>query len=346
MKKLTIAIPTYNRKDYILNKVENISKFVQENTLENNIELLVVDNSSTNYDIYELLKNYKKLGFVKIQRNCANIGAGANFLKCIEFSNSEYVWLLGDDEILNIVLLNQLLNELKKKDCYMIPHNDSYAKHSNYFGTFSSVDELFDNFWNLGSFFVLSIFIFKKESALCYLKNGYESVVYQHPYCAIVLSMLSDGKNIELINVPLLKVQNSACCNPRFDMINACIDIVNTVKPYCTNKQFEKYLKSDFYPGREKIVFTLNLGISRKIDTVTLISNYKRLISLFPFFSKMHFKSLMWIFIVNLRRSNITISILLFLISKIKSNKFSKMSLNDIYIYISSNLQENKTLRH
>jgi len=344
MKKLTIAIPTYNRQEAITSKVNEISSFITNHDLSGRIEILIVDNCSTQYNIYDILQNKKNTSFLNIQRNSGNIGAGANFLRCLELANSEYVWLLGDDEILDLSYFEKLLKTIQDKECYLLPHNESYAEKATYFGNFSSIDELFDNFWNLGSFFVLSIFIFRKESVINYLKDGYETVVYQHPYSAIALSMLRDEKSIELINLPLLKVQQNAYSNPRFDMVNAYIDVVNTVKLFCTDKQFQKYLKKDFYPAREKTVFDINIGITKKINVDKTIENYKRLISLVPTLTKIHFKSLIWINLVKLRKFNYLISVLIYLLSKIKKNNFSSKSLNDIYI--SSNISNEQTLRH
>lgn len=334
MKKLTIAIPTYNRKEAIASKINEISSYIINHSLSEQIELLIVDNCSSEYNIYEILENEKDTSFINVQKNSGNIGAGSNFLRCLELANSEYIWLLGDDEILDLSYLENLMTILQDKDCYLLPHNESYAKKATYFGNFSSIDELFDNFWNLGSFFTLSIFIFRKDSVLNYLKEGYETVVYQHPYSAMALSMLRDGKNIQLINLALLKVQTNAYSNLRFDIVNAYIDVVSTVKPFCTNKQFQKYLKNDFYPAREKTVFRINIGITKKVNLEKTIENYKRLISLVPTFSKIYFKSLIWINLVQVRKFNYLISLIIYTLSKIKKNNFSKKSLNDIYIYL------------
>jgi abequosyltransferase len=160
MKKLTIAIPTYNRKEAITSKVNEISSYITNQNLSEQIELLIVDNCSSEYNIYEILGHEKETSFVNVQKNSGNIGAGSNFLRCLELANSEYVWLLGDDEILDLSYLENLATTLQDKDCYLLPHNESYAEKATYFGNFSSIDELFDNFWNLASFFILSIYVF------------------------------------------------------------------------------------------------------------------------------------------------------------------------------------------
>ena len=229
--------------------------------------------------------------------------------------------------------------------CYLLPHNESYAKKASYFGKFHSIDALLDHFWNLGSFFVLSIFIFNKQYVLAFLKDGYEAVPYQHPYSAMALAMLKEGLTVELINTPLLKVQ-SGSANARFDMITAYIDVVNTVRPYLRDDQFNKYLKRDFYPARERTVFSLDIGITKGVSLNRLTYNYKRLISLVPFCSRVFFKSLLWMGFIHVRRCNKLISVMVYFLSRLNKSKFSSMNYNDIYICVCSNLQTESLYRH
>ena len=46
LKKLSILIPTYNRKSYLENILEEIWKQIKENNLENYVEVIVSDNGS------------------------------------------------------------------------------------------------------------------------------------------------------------------------------------------------------------------------------------------------------------------------------------------------------------
>ena len=94
---MTIAIPTYNRKEYILGQ-SNRTKII-ENKLEN-IEILVSDNNSK-YNIYDLLEQYKKYStFLTISKNDENIGM-ENIYKTFNLAKGEFYFFIGDDDRLS-----------------------------------------------------------------------------------------------------------------------------------------------------------------------------------------------------------------------------------------------------
>ncbi|MDW5549191.1 glycosyltransferase family 2 protein [Methanosarcina sp.] len=349
MKKLTIAIPTYNREKNVRSKIEEISTHIIENGLDDFICLMIVDNYSNDYDLEQLKSEYKSINFIQFHKNLSNIGAGANFLRCVELANSEYVWLLGDDENLELKnldshsLLKKLLESLKDCDCYLLPHNESYAERAAYFGKFRSVDDLLDNYFHFGSFFVLSIYIFKKDSAIKYMKMAYEAILYQHPYSAIALQMLESKNDIELIKISILRIQSPKTA--RFDIVNAHIDAAYTVKPYLDQKQFWKYLKKDFLL-REKEIFSFNIGISNPVSLNNLTYNYKRTMAIAPLKSKLFLKSLIWLGLVELRKNSYITAFIIYMYSHVIKTMFSEMSYNDIYLEIESNLSDSTDLRH
>jgi|GEM_PF-1131386 glycosyltransferase involved in cell wall biosynthesis len=94
--KLTIAIPTFNRNE-ILKK--NIKFLLPQ--LTDDCTLLVIDNCSpipVEDTLNGLFSEYPALKY-KVHRNITNIGGNANILRCIEFCETEWLWILGDDDI-------------------------------------------------------------------------------------------------------------------------------------------------------------------------------------------------------------------------------------------------------
>lgn len=77
------------------------------------VEILVIDNASTD-ETSSLLKSIVNncLNYI---RNSENIGADRNFLKCIQLARGEYVWLFGDDEILQPKGIQLILKYLELK---------------------------------------------------------------------------------------------------------------------------------------------------------------------------------------------------------------------------------------
>lgn len=94
MKKLTIAIPTFNGEKTIKRTLDSI--FAQPFSVDD-VDVIVCDNCSTDRTL-EILKPYESK--VSIFKNESNLGGDKNFQLCVERSRSEYVWILGDDDSL------------------------------------------------------------------------------------------------------------------------------------------------------------------------------------------------------------------------------------------------------
>lgn len=108
---LTIAVPTFNRHKYLVELLPDlISQIAQEGSGQ--VELLVIDNASTDATQALIGDNYAKR--LRYQRNPVNIGADRNFLECIKSARGKYVWLFGDDEVLNPGGVGRVLAALKE----------------------------------------------------------------------------------------------------------------------------------------------------------------------------------------------------------------------------------------
>jgi len=115
---LTIAVPTYNRKVYLKECLEHIIP-----QLDDDVEVLVCDNASTD-GTYEFMINYcKEYSFIKYIRNEKNIGADGNFLKCLRVGKGKFIHLLSDDDILLDGSINKIkeciLNEVELSFIYL-----------------------------------------------------------------------------------------------------------------------------------------------------------------------------------------------------------------------------------
>lgn len=100
MKLLTIAIPTWNRASFLeINLNLLVSNIVSRKIDE--IEILVVDNASTDNTSEIVIDYQNKYEFIKYVKNDKNIGPIANFLKAISLVKTNYLQLLGDDDFLD-----------------------------------------------------------------------------------------------------------------------------------------------------------------------------------------------------------------------------------------------------
>lgn len=94
-EKLTVIIPTYNRVNSLKLTLISLCQYNRDN-----IEIIVLDNNSnddTQKVVTEMQAHYH---FIKYQRNKVNIGLNANLLRTIEICETEWLWMLGDDDFI------------------------------------------------------------------------------------------------------------------------------------------------------------------------------------------------------------------------------------------------------
>ena len=93
---LSVCIPTYNRARYLKELLDALIPQL-DRCQPDSVELIISDNCSTD-GTFNLCKSIAR-SYVRFWRNEINIGGDRNFLKCIQEAEGEYVWLVGDDDI-------------------------------------------------------------------------------------------------------------------------------------------------------------------------------------------------------------------------------------------------------
>jgi len=106
---VSILIPVYNREKLISYTIESALNQTYEN-----IEIIVVDNKSTD-KTFEILKEYgKKDKRIKVFQNKENIGPVKNWKKCLECSSGEYIKILFSDDWMDKKFIEKSLQILDK----------------------------------------------------------------------------------------------------------------------------------------------------------------------------------------------------------------------------------------
>ncbi len=94
--KLTIAIPTYNRLQALKQSLPRVLTMVEGV----DIEVFVSDNASndgTKEYIEKMQCEHPKLRYYRSE---VNLGPDNNFLNCFEKANGDYLWMIGDDDLI------------------------------------------------------------------------------------------------------------------------------------------------------------------------------------------------------------------------------------------------------
>lgn len=218
--KLSICIPTYNRKDFLKELIKSI---IREDK-EKEIEICISDNASTD-GTEEMIKEFIENNVnIKYHRNSQNIGADLNYLKCVELATGDYCWLMGSDD----ALIKNSLKVIKEK----ISDNSNISIflgnriECNYnmeerrirkwldeninkdiivdFGKKEDKINYFNNSKTIGAVFsYLSSIIVKKEDwdSIKYDEN-YTGTYYSHVY--MLLSILLKNKKLMYIVNPII----------------------------------------------------------------------------------------------------------------------------------------------
>ena len=144
---LSICIPTYNRAIHLENCLESIY-ISKQNCKKFKFEVCISDNGSK-HNISKIIKKYSKRLNIKFHKFKKNFGIALNFLKVVDMAKGEFVWTLGNDDLLlphSLKKISKLLKKYKKTDYFFI---NSYnlklshlEKYKHPFSTYNLPDKM------------------------------------------------------------------------------------------------------------------------------------------------------------------------------------------------------------
>ena len=108
---LSICIPTYNRAGQL--DVCLASVLPQVAQYSPDVECVISDNASSDATSDKIRKYQEQFPFIRASRNETNIGIIGNITKVAsELARGEFVWLIGDDDVLTIGAVERVLGRL------------------------------------------------------------------------------------------------------------------------------------------------------------------------------------------------------------------------------------------
>ena len=131
----SICIPTYNRISHLDNCLNSI---LISNKKVNNFdyEICISDNCSEG-NVDEVVKKYSGILNIRYNKNGKNLGFALNAIKTISMAKGEFVWLIGNDDLLlphSLVAIKDLLIKNSEVEYFFI---NSYYLNSNFLENFS-----------------------------------------------------------------------------------------------------------------------------------------------------------------------------------------------------------------
>jgi hypothetical protein len=122
---LSLAIPTFNRAPFLAKLLETL--LPQFGQVSPDLAELIVSDNCSDDNTPEIVATFQQRGLnIRYIRNEQNIGADGNFLQCLNLATGQYVWVMGDDDLLVQNAINNLLS-LLAQDEYDLVYLSSFA---------------------------------------------------------------------------------------------------------------------------------------------------------------------------------------------------------------------------
>ena len=227
---LTIAIPTYNRKKFLLNKLKFFTK------IDNlDIEIIIVQNNSNTINLVNK-DDFKKFKNIKIFNNKTNIGGNLNIIKCIELANSEWIWILGDDDDIHENSINLILDDLYSnldKSIICINYSTSIYEHKKN-QIIKNTYDFFDIFnkskRSCSNTLFISANVLKLEDLKKNINYGYSYSESFAPHLAMLFSIISKYNKHIYLNEKKIIVSHDNDINLKWSRYTFALNIIKLLK--------------------------------------------------------------------------------------------------------------------
>lgn len=189
---LTVAIPTFNRNHLLLACVERLLPQLGE------CDLLIIDNCSDTPVETTLGPWLERLGTanVRILRNPVNVGGGANMLRCLELCRTEWMYCLGDDDLVADDCIEVIERALRAHpQALYMSFSRSSMRRTRAFVT-DGLADFVDRLDDWATFLFMSSSIVRAGALRAELRWGYLYAYSWAPFQVLLLKALAGGGQV------------------------------------------------------------------------------------------------------------------------------------------------------
>lgn len=130
-KTLTIGIPTYNRCDAVVQRLNEIFR----RPLPDRVSVLVIDNCSDDGTYEKVLQSTRNYVGLRVMRNAQNLGYAGNLFRLIEETESDYLMIDSDEDELLVQELPEYIDFLETNvPCFVSPQSSAIDRINRGFG--------------------------------------------------------------------------------------------------------------------------------------------------------------------------------------------------------------------
>lgn len=188
---LTIAIPTFDRPELLRKTVALVLP-----QLRPGVKLVIRDNASSlpaEEVLRSLLAEHLAVD-VRIERNRFNLGGNPNILRCLELCESEWVWILGDDDLPATNAVETILSDIESAPADLVFINyrcQLYNRREE--RELRGLDDFVERVDSISSALFLSASILRAPAAQKHLRLAYTYAYSNMPHLIAVMYALREG---------------------------------------------------------------------------------------------------------------------------------------------------------
>ena len=188
-EKLQIIVITYNREKHVRNM---LGMLLAANAPTRELNILVLDNNSTD-GTADVVKSFQAAhANVSYQKNHYNLGIGGNIARAMEIANQEYVWILGDDDVLHFEAWPDLEEAIAQNKEIIVAANYAIKKGKEK-----------DPAYLMGQLTFISACVFKTSLfSDTTMTNVINNIYTLFPHLVPVVEYINDGKTDQIYALP------------------------------------------------------------------------------------------------------------------------------------------------
>lgn len=301
-KLLEILIPTLNREKNLIENIELIQTYINNNGFNEEIGIIISDNGSTedSFRMVESFMNSKCTIEYQLFRQEENIGIEKNSLFLLKNATAKYVMFLGDDDYFTEKFLVLTMSYLRTGEFTgVMPNFFQIDAHKNRISPCRdeiSDDKIYgkESLWISMKGHQLSCLIFSRDGVYESYISNVKSNVY--PFIYFAAHSLSKGKMVHITREPF---QNTIIPKKNFDysfdnlmgeisVVIDCLPYENDLEKernirYIVNYCSRRYCNSETFRNPIKMLnkihkYNISSGTKKILYETFVISFFKALL--------------------------------------------------------------------
>ncbi|WP_336981501.1 MULTISPECIES: glycosyltransferase family 2 protein [unclassified Cedecea] len=198
--EITIAIPTYNRVDRVKKQLGRLLP-----QLSINDRVIISDNATPGDELRVIVESFHD-DRIAIRQNKVNIGANANIIRCFEYADTEYLWLLSDDDEIVADALDIIRTTIVKYNADFYNFSTDLLSTSRENTLCNNIEEYIDSIGSgISNHLLISNNIYKIKSVLPYLTLAFWGAYINAQHLVPVFAALQHGATIFLSSDNIVK---------------------------------------------------------------------------------------------------------------------------------------------